>query len=86
MVKKRDLGMDRFMSHEHLARDRRFKRMENRNQLLRSLPNDVQEIVRIFEKVGPKIRERIAGTEVGTRSGCGRSARANADPPLRSRN
>jgi len=54
--------MERFMSHKHLARDRRFKRMENRNQLMRSLPNDVGEIVRIFEKVGPKIRTRIAGT------------------------
>ncbi len=56
--------MDRFMSHEHLARDRRFKRMENRNQLLRSLPNDVHEIVRILEKIGPKIRKRIEGTEL----------------------
>jgi uncharacterized ferritin-like protein (DUF455 family) len=54
--------MDRFMSHQHLARDRRFKRMENRNQLLRSLPNDVDAIVQIFEKIGPKIRERIEGT------------------------
>ncbi len=56
--------MDRFMSHRDLARDSRFKRMDNRNQLMRSLPDDVQEIVRIFEKIGPKIRERIEGTEL----------------------
>lgn len=54
--------MDRFMSHEDLARDRRFKRMDNRNNLMRSLPDDLQEIVRIFEKIGPKIRKRIEGT------------------------
>jgi uncharacterized ferritin-like protein (DUF455 family) len=56
--------MERFMSHEGLARDRRFKRADNRNQLMRSLPDDVQEIVRIFEKIGPKIRQRIEGTEL----------------------
>ena len=56
--------MDRFMSHEHLARDRRFKRASNQNQLLQSLPNDVEAIVRIFEKIGSKIRKRIEGTEL----------------------
>ena len=56
--------MERFMSHEQLARDRRFKRADNRNQLMRSLPDDVREIVRIFEKIGPKIRQRIEGTEL----------------------
>jgi uncharacterized ferritin-like protein (DUF455 family) len=56
--------MERFMSHEGLARDRRFKRADNRNQLMRSLPDDVQEIVRIFEMIGPKIRKRIEGTEL----------------------
>jgi uncharacterized ferritin-like protein (DUF455 family) len=56
--------MDRFMNHEQLARDRRFKRADNRNQLLRSLPEDVQEIVRIFELIAPKIRDRIQGTEL----------------------
>jgi len=33
--------MERFMSHEHLARDRRFKRANNANQLMRSLPNSL---------------------------------------------
>lgn len=56
--------MERFMSHEHLARDSRFKRADNRNQLMRSLPNDVVEIVRIFERIAHKIRERIDGTEL----------------------
>ncbi|MFT5441187.1 MAG: uncharacterized ferritin-like protein (DUF455 family) [Myxococcota bacterium] len=54
--------MDRFMSHDDLARDRRFKRATNRNQLVRSLPNDVGEVVRIFEKIAPKIRERVEGS------------------------
>jgi len=58
--------MDRFMSHEKLARDSRFKRAGNQNQLLRSLPNDAGEIVRIFEKIGPKIRKRLEGTDLET--------------------
>ncbi|MFP6654989.1 MAG: DUF455 family protein [Myxococcota bacterium] len=54
--------MDRFMHHNDLARDRRFQRANNQNQLLRSLPNDVEEIVQIFEKIAPKIRRRVEGT------------------------
>jgi len=54
--------MDRFIESGQLARDSRFKRAENRNQLVRSLPEDVGAIVRIFEKVAPKIRSRIDGT------------------------
>ena len=54
--------MKRFISHEELARDRRFKRANSRNQLLRSLPDDVDTIVEVLEKVGPKIRERVRGT------------------------
>jgi uncharacterized ferritin-like protein (DUF455 family) len=56
--------MERFMSHTHLARDSRFKRADNRNQLMQSLPQGVQEIVRIFERIGPKIRQRLEGTEL----------------------
>jgi len=52
------------MNHEDLARDRRFKRATNQNQLMRTLPHDVQEIVRIFEKIAPRIRERLEGTEL----------------------
>ena len=56
--------MRRFISHEELARDRRFKRVNPRNQLLQSLPDDVDDIVRVFEKIGPKLRERVEGTEL----------------------
>ncbi|MFP6638958.1 MAG: ferritin-like domain-containing protein [Myxococcota bacterium] len=54
--------MKRFMEHEELARDSRFKRNHPQNRLLSSLPNDVDGIVRILESVAPKIRERVAGT------------------------
>jgi uncharacterized ferritin-like protein (DUF455 family) len=54
--------MDRFIESTQLARDSRFKRAENRNQLVRTLPEDVGEIVRIFERIAPKIRARIEGT------------------------
>ena len=56
--------MRRFISHEELARDRRFKRVNPGNQLLRSLPDDVDAIVRVFETIGPKLRERVEGTEL----------------------
>jgi uncharacterized ferritin-like protein (DUF455 family) len=61
----RDTGgpvLKRFISPDELARDRRFKRANNRNQLLRSLPDDVDTVVEILEKVGPRLRERVAGT------------------------
>lgn len=54
--------MKRFMEHAELARDSRFKRNHTQNQLLSALPNDVDGIVRLFEAVAPKIRERVAGT------------------------
>jgi uncharacterized ferritin-like protein (DUF455 family) len=54
----------RFISHEELARDRRFKRVNPRNRLLQSLPDDVGAIVRVFEQIAPKLRERVAGTEL----------------------
>ena len=56
--------MKRFISHEELARDQRFKRARNGNALLQSLPDDVDQIVRIFESIAPKIRERVAGTSL----------------------
>jgi len=52
----------RFISHDGLARDRRFKRLRSRNQLLRSLPDEVDTIVKVLEQVGPKIRKRVRGT------------------------
>ena len=54
--------MERFISHEKLARDRRFRRSRSRNELFRSLPDDVDTVVRVLETVAPKIRERIEGT------------------------
>ncbi len=54
--------MRRFMDHLELARDRRFKRANARNQLLQSLPDDVDEIVKVFEAIAPKLRSRVEGT------------------------
>jgi uncharacterized ferritin-like protein (DUF455 family) len=54
--------VERFISHEKLARDRRFRRSRSRNELFRSLPDDVDTIVRVLETIAPKIRERIEGT------------------------
>ncbi|MEE2675037.1 MAG: ferritin-like domain-containing protein [Myxococcota bacterium] len=56
--------MRRFISPDELARDRRFKRVNPRNQLLESLPDEVDDIVRVFETIGPKLRERVEGTEL----------------------
>ena len=54
--------MKRFISADELARDRRFKRATSRNRLLPSLSDDVDEVVEVLEKVGPKLRERVRGT------------------------
>jgi uncharacterized ferritin-like protein (DUF455 family) len=56
--------MKQFMEAQELARDRRFKRTKSKNTLLRSLPDDVEEIVRIFESIAEKIRERVAETSL----------------------
>ncbi len=54
--------MKRFLPHDELARDRRFKRSQSKNELFRTLPDDVPTIVRVLEQVAPKLRERVAGT------------------------
>ncbi|MGH0032423.1 MAG: hypothetical protein ACQGVC_21745, partial [Myxococcota bacterium] len=54
--------MERFISHEELARDSRFRRSRSRNELFRSLPDDAPTIARVLETIAPKIRERIEGT------------------------
>ncbi len=56
--------MKRFIPHTELARDSRFKRVHPRNQLLQSLPDEVDEIVKVFELIAPKLRERVEGTEL----------------------
>ncbi len=59
-----EVSVKRFISHHELARDRRFKRVNPRNQLLQSLPDDVDAIVKVFEAIAPKLRERVQGTEL----------------------
>ncbi len=54
--------MKRFISHQELARDSRFQRINPRNKLLSSLPDDVDAIVKVFESIAPKLRERVEGT------------------------
>jgi uncharacterized ferritin-like protein (DUF455 family) len=54
--------MRRFLQPGELARDSRFNRSQNRNELFRTLPDDVDTIVEVMEKIAPKIRERVIGT------------------------
>ena len=56
--------MKRFISHEELARDSRFKRTVSRGRLLESLPDDVDGVVALLEQVAPRLRERVEGTEL----------------------
>jgi uncharacterized ferritin-like protein (DUF455 family) len=58
----REACVRRFISHEELARDSRFRRQRSRNRLIASLPDDVDGIVRVLEEVGPKIRKRLEGS------------------------
>src|SRR5687767_6430241 len=57
-----EASMKRFLPPRELARDLRFKRAQSKNVLFRTLPDDVVGIVRVLEEVGPKLRERVAGT------------------------
>ena len=54
--------MKRFLPPRELARDLRFKRAQSKNELFRTLPDDVAGIVRVLEQVAPKLRERVEGT------------------------
>jgi uncharacterized ferritin-like protein (DUF455 family) len=54
--------MKRFLPPNELARDSRFKRAGSRNQLVPSLPDDVDSVVAVLEAVAPKIRQRVEGT------------------------
>ena len=58
--------MKRLISHDELARDSRFKRVQNRGQLLQNLPDDVDALARALEAAGPAIRKRVEGTELET--------------------
>jgi uncharacterized ferritin-like protein (DUF455 family) len=52
----------RFIHPEALARDARFRRVNNRNQLLANLPDDVDTVVRIMEQAAPALEARVRGT------------------------
>src|SRR4029434_8587414 len=54
--------MRRFLPSRELARDLRSQRANSKNELSGTLPDDVVGIVRVLEEVGPKLRERVAGT------------------------
>jgi uncharacterized ferritin-like protein (DUF455 family) len=54
--------MRRFIDHTELARDRRFLRNNATNQLFRSLPDDVDAVVKIVEQLAPVIEQRVKGT------------------------
>jgi len=54
--------MQRFLPPRDLARDRRFKRANSKNELFRTLPDDVAGVVRVLEQLAPKLRERVEGT------------------------
>ncbi len=54
--------MKRFLPPNELARDSRFKRTGSRNQLMPSLPDDVEKVAAVLDAIAPKIRERVAGT------------------------
>ncbi len=56
--------MKRLISHEELARDRRFRRVQSRNTLLRSLPDDAIGVAKVLEKIAPSIQTRVQGTEL----------------------
>ena len=51
--------MKRFLPPNELARDSRFKRANARNQLVPSLPDDVEEVVAVLEAIGPKDRKSV---------------------------
>ena len=57
-------GMKRFISHEELARDSRFKRAGARGRLLESLPDEVDGVVALMEHVAPTLHARVKGTEL----------------------
>ena len=54
--------MKRFISHEELARDRRFLRQNTLVDVMANLPDDVDTVVETFEKIGPMIEVMVKGT------------------------
>jgi uncharacterized ferritin-like protein (DUF455 family) len=55
--------MKRLIQHDELARDKRFIRQENiAADLLAKLPDDVDAVVDLFEKIDPVIETGVRGT------------------------
>lgn len=55
--------MKRFIPHEELARDSRFIRQDNNvTTVLSTLPDEVDKVVEVFEKLAPMIRDSVQGT------------------------
>jgi uncharacterized ferritin-like protein (DUF455 family) len=56
--------MKRFIAHHELARDRRFVRQDNvAATVLSQLPDDVDKVVEVFERLAPIIEVSVKGTE-----------------------
>ena len=55
--------MRRFITHDELARDRRFSRQDNATAtVLSTLPDDVDTVVEVFEKFDAMISQAVKGT------------------------
>ncbi|MFP6624912.1 MAG: hypothetical protein VCC20_15645, partial [Myxococcota bacterium] len=55
--------MKRFIDHLELARDSRFIRQDNISaDLMAKLPDDVDAVVELFEKISPIIETGVRGT------------------------
>ncbi len=55
--------MKRFIHHSELARDSRFVRQDNvASTVLSTLPDDVDAVVEVFDKLAPMIESSVRGT------------------------
>jgi hypothetical protein len=53
----------RFIHHSELARDSRFVRQDNVTAtVLSTLPDDVDAVANVFEKLAPMIEDSVRGT------------------------
>lgn len=56
--------MQRFISHEALARDKRFIREQTPGPQFRGMPDEVEAVVAAFEAAAPQTEARIRGTKL----------------------
>ena len=54
--------MRRFIEHTELARDSRFMRQNQLNAIFTSMPNEVDKVVEMFERLDPLISQFVKGT------------------------